>query len=70
MFRCFHGVPSSLGGRNAGTNTVVTILIDEYKPRIDIFTYFYKDKSQDDIKSAINRKNTKYTPHNFLNTSK
>ena len=54
MFRCFHGVPSSLGGRNAGTNTVVTILIDEYKPRWT-FLHIEEDKSQDDIKSAINK---------------
>jgi hypothetical protein len=51
MFRCFHGVPSSLGGRNAGTNTVVTILIDEYKPR---WTFLHIED-----KSAINKKNTK-----------
>jgi hypothetical protein len=44
-------VPSSLGGRNAGTNTVVTILIDEYKPR---WTFLHIED-----KSAINKKNTK-----------
>jgi hypothetical protein len=67
MFRCFHGVPSSLGGRNAGTNTVVTILIDEYKPR---WTFLHiEGKSQDDIKSAITEK-IRNSTHNFLNTSK